>query len=496
MVKDMKTRKKGVSLTVLAITVVVMIILSSTIVINVGDSIVEARKTTFASELSTIEDAVSFYYLENATIPGLEHAITKEEIFSRIGEKEQEYLQEEFTLNGDDVQSTEFYLLDLSELAIENPSNGNLENGENDVYILSYPNLRVYYLAGISADGIQYFSLTKLTDVSYLKEEKIEEEIWVTKSSGILVQKEVKTWTNEANITVQVSMEENEKLYLSFKDSTLREVATSIGFQKFSFQSFKDLVDKTSSLKVNLDQGDLEKFEKLDLTEKYITLIKMDGEEKKAEVTIDLSNVETTAPNVVDISTYYNEKENFVSFYAQDMGSGISGVYYEYLESLDDTNQVKYHYPGVERLDSDFIQMIGKKLEKNDTNRYVISMPPEVTKVQVEVKDHAGNVTSQIVELKRKVNVAISNVQKQESTIRFDIRLNSEQNIQEMKLLLSTDGINFDHEKVIQNIESTSFEQVIDYEDILFSSIVPTFLKVEVTFEDGTVESRICQLEK
>ena len=53
-----------------------------------------------------------------------------------------------------------FYKINLSKLDIETSTRGTLVNGENDVYVVSFPSLKVYYLAGLSADSTKYFSLS------------------------------------------------------------------------------------------------------------------------------------------------------------------------------------------------------------------------------------------------------------------------------------------------------------------------------------------------
>ena len=85
MMKKIKNKKSGISLIVLIITISVMLILLSIVIISVGNASENAKLSSFATDLATIEDLTTAYQIQNDKFPTRtedEVAKSQNEVFS------------------------------------------------------------------------------------------------------------------------------------------------------------------------------------------------------------------------------------------------------------------------------------------------------------------------------------------------------------------------------------------------------------------------------
>lgn len=469
--------KEGVTLSMLAITIVVMVIIASVTVINVGSAINDTKKVTFVSDLKAIEDEVSLYYLQYHKLPKKGEVLSEKEVLQLSGDSNSNLLREEFRQNGDDKENLElgsFYQLDLQLLPVESTKRGLEKEGKNDIYIVSYPSLKVYYLAGISADNTKYFSLTtKLTDMVYLKTEPSQtEETQVELVNGIMVKKEKNTWSNKMGIIIYSFMESDEKLYMSIAGGKEKEIKTTLGMNQLAFQSLQEIKEGKSSIKVSMTENDVSSFDQLPSTEKRIEIIKRKGEIEIAREKIDLSNYEKKGPVFSDqVLSYYNETDNMFSFSVSDEESGVSEVYYEYLYQYDEQGKIQSYYQEVDEYDPSYMKTRAKKIKVLEKGNYQIKVPRNIVGVQITAFDYAGNATSKKMRIEHQTVTKIVAKNVVEDQVSFQFIVSSKKEIVEIKTYISIDGVHFEEEKNIAIEDPISFyEGVGSYEKIISPS--------------------------
>lgn len=159
---DNMKSKQGISLIVLIVTIIVMLILLSIIIVSVNNVSGNSKLAAFATDLSSVEDLTSSYYMKNNSFPIKVEDSKKEEdmvmnqgeLLSRVGKENKDKFIDELKLNNDYNDENdnlgEYYPIDLKKLEIESTSRGTEEKGNlKDIYVVSYPSMNVYYLAGI-----------------------------------------------------------------------------------------------------------------------------------------------------------------------------------------------------------------------------------------------------------------------------------------------------------------------------------------------------------
>lgn len=151
--------KHGISLTILAIIIIIISILATVVTFSAGDLITRSELNNFATNMSKIQDAVTSYYITRGALPILSNStvFTKAELLAHVGTEKASALSAEIAINGDD--ESEFYYINVEKLNIENmvfditaTSNSLVVNSEGT---------HVYYLDGYDINEELYFSVTK-----------------------------------------------------------------------------------------------------------------------------------------------------------------------------------------------------------------------------------------------------------------------------------------------------------------------------------------------
>lgn len=143
--------KKGISLIVLVITIIVILILTGLVVVNGKDAYVEAQKTTLKTEIAQIETLTKNYYTRRS---GNLDFVTIELTVPSA------YIEQ---FEGESIVSSKvtMYVIDLNKIDAEEVTYGNLEDGENDRYLYSTTTGKVYYEKGLDIDGKIYYRIDK-----------------------------------------------------------------------------------------------------------------------------------------------------------------------------------------------------------------------------------------------------------------------------------------------------------------------------------------------
>jgi len=145
--------KRGITVTVMVITVILLIIVAGTITFSMNSTISYSRLSSWANEIEYIQEVV------NEQLNGSSNTefslgyiiINTDKAFEANEQFEGEALEQDKTLI--------LRVLNLGKLGITNTMYGNLDT-TTDVYAVSETTGRVYYVQGIDVDGQKYYTLT------------------------------------------------------------------------------------------------------------------------------------------------------------------------------------------------------------------------------------------------------------------------------------------------------------------------------------------------
>lgn len=141
--------KKGISLIILVITIIVMIILAGLVVVSGRDAYIAAQKTTLQTEIMQIETLTNNYYTRRSG--NLDFVTVEVTVPSG-------YLEQ---FEGENIVNSKvtMYVIDLNKIDAEETTYGNLENGSNDRYLYSTTTKKVYYEQGLEIDNTIYYRI-------------------------------------------------------------------------------------------------------------------------------------------------------------------------------------------------------------------------------------------------------------------------------------------------------------------------------------------------
>ena len=142
--------KKGVSLIVLVITIIVMVILAGVAVMNMSNVFEGKNVSILKSDISQIEALMSIYKTRRSGFIDFDEI---EFNTSSLSVDELEQFEGERITNN----KIQLYIVDLNKIDAEGVNYGNLENGANDRYLYSDVTGKVYYEKGLTEGGNTYY---------------------------------------------------------------------------------------------------------------------------------------------------------------------------------------------------------------------------------------------------------------------------------------------------------------------------------------------------
>lgn len=241
MINQKMKSQKGISLVSLIIAVIVLVILTNVMIYNISDSLKVENLKAMQSDIQSLRDKVSLYYVQNGKIP----ASLK---YTNI-----QHLRGAGIIS-DAVDTGEFFVIDLSALEGVTLNYGrdfenireNTENVDNykDLYIINGVSHNIFYVNGITVDeNIFYTDYTaetvdiKAVDLKYVEGIKIPNEFYYvegTKEEGILIRSNDNTqeykWLPENNPMKEIPNDvavENDK-----KEDFIKSVNAYQGYYK------------------------------------------------------------------------------------------------------------------------------------------------------------------------------------------------------------------------------------------------------------------------
>ena len=140
--------KKGVTLSIVLIAIVVMITIITTASVVGSSAINTANFEDFKSNVSRMADAVNEYYIKNKELPVTNEIVATDSVTNE--------LRQLLTTRGD--INSKLYVLDINKISDPTIENGTGNINNKDIYIVAENSLNVYYLKGYKYKSVKYFS--------------------------------------------------------------------------------------------------------------------------------------------------------------------------------------------------------------------------------------------------------------------------------------------------------------------------------------------------
>ena len=141
--------KKGITVSILTITVTLMIILVSTASVIGTKAIQTASYEEFLSKVTRVSNSVNKYYVDNKALPTTHEIVAKEGLPLS--------LKAEIANNND--ENNNLFVIDMSKLRVESVNIGNGTISDMDVFVVAENTNNVYYLKGVEYKGYTYYGL-------------------------------------------------------------------------------------------------------------------------------------------------------------------------------------------------------------------------------------------------------------------------------------------------------------------------------------------------
>ena len=156
-------KKRGVTILVLVITIIVLAILAGASIKGVSNVLDKANKQNFVTELKTLQDKTKEYYITFGELPvDKTKSYTVQQLFDLYTDEiELKSIKNEVNKNSDN--EAVFYKLDLNELEVETEKRGKSATSK-DIFVVSSYNYNVYYLQGEVIEDKVHFSLVNLIE--------------------------------------------------------------------------------------------------------------------------------------------------------------------------------------------------------------------------------------------------------------------------------------------------------------------------------------------
>lgn len=373
--------KKGISLAILVITIIVMIILASTVIYISADLTNDSKKVAFELDLTQIEESVTDYYLNNGELPiVLDSQYSKSEFVQLITDGA-DGLNSEISENGNDEAT--FYEIDLSKISVEGSTRGLKFDGDNtDAYFVSSIGFNVYYLKGEQIGGVYYFSLTeKLTGKEKVNNNQANIDnsniIISNTTNGIKLVKNTSEYTNDLKVTVSTTLSSGEKMRY--------EIA---GIEVSASGNEIDVAD------VLLDNANVKEAFYENDNNKYLIAQKIFNNEVVSETKIDISNLDIlSGTDMSSITITYTKSDSFtlanISGYTDLGGSGVKEARVLYTAKVATDGTVTAYYDNLpETITSEYVKNTGKAFSAN-----FLRLPNDVKSYVLVFVDNAGNIS-------------------------------------------------------------------------------------------------------
>ncbi|MDD2377125.1 MAG: hypothetical protein PHD15_06930 [Clostridia bacterium] len=486
-----KSNNKGISLIILVITIIIALLIITTVIMLSTSEINDAQTTMFAKNLMEIQDATEGYYITNNLMPLLDDStvMNKDEIISIA--RFQDILLEELTENND--LDSQFYKLDLDKIEITKVPYGNMELGENDIFVIAYPSMNAYYLYGLEVSGETYFSITsKISNVTKTISSQLDTSTTTVISSGGITVTKTNGWANKMGVNIEVEMAEYESLYMSVSGDTTRLITTTSGQNIFGFNLLSSIINDTETIKVptlTLEEANYIELGTKPLSDRYVEILKYKNSEIIGKVRIDLSNFSKNLPTLTsEILSSYSTM-NTVKLSLASSEAGIREVRYEYLTKyLDDGTIVNYDQ-NYSDFDATYMQSKSRKVQFKGDLVVTINAPKNVQSIKIALIDKAGNINLYNQEIAPRLYIGYTIDINTSESLQLTAKMFSANGIKSITFSRSADGVNFTDEQAY-TLDTTT-NGVTTKQSLPYTNYVAYIKMVAVNYDSTITETRI-----
>lgn len=386
-------QNSGISLIVLIVTITLILILSGAIILSINVSVQNANLSRFANDLANLQDSVKSMYILDNRLPIVdgEQLLTKEDILNLVADKNKEAFQLEIKNNGESENVT-FSKISLEKAGADMIQVGSGKNGKDDIYVVSNNSLKVYYLKGQLYRKKMYFSLN--SDIaSIVKLDSSNNKDLSTTSvntfSGITVLKSNSGYSNSLGIKIIANINEGETLKIDYngiieKNLILAEGRTTL--------LINNITDFNNYLQNDLDTEEIQAFNNLVGSSRFINLIKYKSGNAIGSYKIDVSDYDNIAPSINIDSIQKHEQFYIISgTTSDDVGiatSGVEQIRYEYMENIEN-----------EIIDESYMKNKAKSIKTDEDGKFSIKIPIHIKTLKIASIDKVGNITIKDVNL-------------------------------------------------------------------------------------------------
>lgn len=143
--------KKGITVSILAITIVLMFVIITTATVVGTRAIQTATYEEFLSKIQRVSNDVNEYVIKNKQIPTTNEIVAKEGLPVGLIAK----------INENNDATNNLFVIDMTKLRTESVNLGVGTIQDMDVFIVAENTNNVYYLKGIKYKGVEYYGVQK-----------------------------------------------------------------------------------------------------------------------------------------------------------------------------------------------------------------------------------------------------------------------------------------------------------------------------------------------
>lgn len=349
--------KKGISLAVLSIVILVTVILATAATTTGSMALNGSKKIKFSSEIALVQELVNEYKKQNGMFPV---STTYDIDLTNVTSSSVTQFDDE-PKNGNVISLEE---IDFSLLPKTNLIYGNKKDS-SDIYAVSYTTGKVYYLKGVKLSKITYYSLTDdLKElIGYI--ENVNNNNNSTKD-GFVFEQSTTEWTNQSI------------------DSTLK-VPVSSDITNVTVYVLQN--GTASMLNISESTDGYNVYNITGITSNYDVRVEYYKNSNYATQNFSVTNFDNVSPtfSVTQKQSFINQEEDIKQNYIDlNIDSDVSGI-----------KMAKYETNSISFEDSNsYFSDAGKNISNN-----TIIVDRYVKYVTIYLEDNAGNYSWQIVEL-------------------------------------------------------------------------------------------------
>lgn len=164
MINKLRDEEKGITLVTLAITVILLVIITMALAKNSYSNLQLTSLTKLQNDIEILNNRVAAYYVKNGKLPIRKITVVDSSTGVNSTKDDTMTKSEVMALVGDvySYDNDNYFVLDISELDNVTLNYGNAYNSSKtatDKYVINEETHRIYYLKGINYDGEEYHTI-------------------------------------------------------------------------------------------------------------------------------------------------------------------------------------------------------------------------------------------------------------------------------------------------------------------------------------------------